>query len=230
MSEKMSIKQWAVEDRPREKMIQKGLAALTDAELLAIIIGSGTKKETAVELSRRILSEAGNNISMLGKMSVTDFVSKFKGIGQAKAVSIVAALELGKRRKMQDISQLDKITSSRDVFDMFHPILVDLPYEEFWVLYLNRSNKVLEKRRISQGGITGTVIDPRIIFKAGVELRASGVILCHNHPSGNLKPSDQDIAITRKLKQGGEVLDISVLDHLIVTESGYYSMSDEGIV
>lgn len=230
MSEKMSIKQWAVEDRPREKMIQKGSVALSDVELLAIIIGSGTKKETAVELSRRILSEAGNNISMLGKLSVNDFVSKYHGIGQAKAVSIVAALELGKRRKMQDISQQEKITSSRDVFEMFQPILMDLPFEEFWVLYLNRSNKILEKRRISQGGITGTVIDPRIIFKAGVELRASGIILCHNHPSGNLRPSDQDIAITRKLREGGEVLDISVLDHLIVTEAGYFSMSDEGII
>lgn len=230
MSTNLSIKNWALEDRPREKMLYKGAAVLTDAELLAIIIGSGTRKETAVELSRKILSASENNLSKLGKLSVEELVNRYKGIGPAKAISIVAALELGKRRKLHEIGNPEKITSSRDVYNMFQPVMADLNYEEFWVLYLNRANKVITKRRLSQGGVSGTVIDPRLVFKPGLELLASSVILCHNHPSGNLNPSDADIQITRKLKKAGEVLDISVLDHLIICENGYFSMADEGTI
>lgn len=230
MSTNLSIKNWALEDRPREKMLYKGASVLTDAELLAIIIGSGTRKETAVELSRKILSASENNLSKLGKLSVEELVNRYKGIGPAKAISIVAALELGKRRKLHEIGNPEKITSSRDVYNMFQPVMADLNYEEFWVLYLNRANKVITKRRLSQGGVSGTVIDPRLVFKPGLELLASSVILCHNHPSGNLNPSDADIQITRKLKKAGEVLDISVLDHLIICENGYFSMADEGTI
>ena len=230
MSSNFTIKNWALEDRPREKMLYKGSSALTDAELLAILIGSGTRKETAVELSRRILAEANNNLPKLSKLSVDELVKKFKGIGPAKAISIVAALELGKRRNLHEVSQSEKITSSRDVYKLFQPVMADLNHEEFWVLYLNRSNKVISKRRLSQGGVSGTVIDPRLVFKPGLEVLASSIILCHNHPSGNNSPSDADIHITKKLKKAGEVLDISVLDHLIICESSFYSMADEGII
>lgn len=230
MSSNISIKQWALEDRPREKMLYKGSASLSDSELIAIIIGSGTKTESAVELARRILSEVDNNLSKLGKLSVEELVKRFKGIGPAKAISIVAMLELGKRRKLHEVTNPDKITSSRDVFNIMQPLMADLNYEEFWVLYMNRSNKIITKRRLSQGGVSGTVIDPRLVFKPGIELLASSVILCHNHPSGNNNPSDADIQITKKLKSAGEVLDIAVLDHLIVCENNYYSMADEGII
>lgn len=230
MHSNMTIKKWALEDRPREKMLYKGTAALSDAELLAILIGSGNKNETAVELSRKILLHAQNNLSQLGKLSIDDLVNKFNGIGPAKAITIVAALELGKRRNLHDVSKSEKISSSRDVFKLFQPVMADLPHEEFWVLYMNRSNKVISKRRLSQGGVSGTVIDPRLVFKPGLELLASSIILCHNHPSGNNTPSDADIQITKKLKTAGEVLDISVLDHLIICETTYYSMADEGII
>ncbi|MFB6317016.1 DNA repair protein RadC [Saccharicrinis sp. FJH54] len=230
MSSNITIKNWALEDRPREKMLYKGSSALSDAELLAILIGSGTKHETAVELSRRILADAGNNLPKLGKFSVDELVKRFNGIGPAKAITIVAALELGKRRNLHEVSQTEKITSSRDVYKLFQPVMADLHHEEFWVLYLNRSNKIISKRRLSQGGVSGTVIDPRLVFKPGLEVLASSIILCHNHPSGNNSPSDADIQITRKLKKAGEVLDISVLDHLIICESTYYSMADEGIL
>lgn len=230
MMSNITIKKWALEDRPREKMLYKGTTALSDAELLAILIGSGNKDESAVELSRKILLEAQNNLSLLGKLTVKDLVNKFKGIGPAKAISIVAALELGKRRNLHEISDTEKITSSRDVFRLFQPVMADLPHEEFWVLFLNRSNKVISKRRLSQGGVSGTVIDPKLVFKPGLELLASSIILCHNHPSGNNTPSDADIQITKKLKQAGVVLDMSVLDHLIICEGSYYSMADEGIV
>ncbi|MFB6342800.1 DNA repair protein RadC [Saccharicrinis sp. FJH2] len=230
MSSNITIKNWALEDRPREKMLYKGSSALSDAELLAILIGSGTRKESAVELSRKILAEANNNLPKLGKLSVDELVKKFKGIGPAKAITIVAALELGKRRNLHEVSQTEKITSSKDVYKLFQPVMADLNHEEFWVLYMNRSNKIISKRRLSQGGVSGTVIDPRLVFKPGLEVLASSVILCHNHPSGNNSPSDADIQITKKLKKAGEVLDISVLDHLIICESSYYSMADEGII
>jgi DNA repair protein RadC len=225
----LTIKGWAEEDRPREKLLSKGRQMLTDAELIAILIGSGSKKETAVELSKRILSQFGNSLHELAKLSVNDLV-KFKGIGEAKAISIVAALELGRRRKETEISKRERITSSKDSFHLFLPMLIDLPHEEFHVLLLNRSNHVIRKEFVSRGGVSGTVVDPKIIFKIALENLASSIILCHNHPSGNLRPSDQDISLTRKLKEAGMLLEIPILDHLIVSDNGYFSFADEGMM
>jgi DNA repair protein RadC len=225
----LTIKDWAEEDRPREKLLAKGIVSLSDAELIAIIIGSGNSNESAVELSKRILQSAVNNLNILGKFTVND-LQKFKGIGEAKAISIVAALELGRRRKKDDIAERMKIQSSNDVFEIFQPILADIPHEEFWVLLLNRSNRIIDKFRVSQGGVSGTVIDVRLILKPAIEKLASSVILCHNHPSGNNKPSDNDIAITQKTKEAAKFMDISVLDHIIVCEKNYYSFADEGVI
>ncbi len=230
MKTESSIKTWAVEDRPREKLLKRGIQSLTDTELLAVIIGTGTKKKDVIQLSRDILNAAENNIGLLGRKTVADLKKGFSGIGNAKAVAIVAAMELGRRRKLEDAISRTKISSSRDVFEIFHPILADLSHEEFWILILNRSNKILDKVRISQGGISGTVIDPKLIFKPALDQLSSSLILIHNHPSGNLKPSDADIAITKKLKKGGDILDIPVLDHVIVTEKYYFSFQDEGIL
>lgn len=225
-----SIKSWAVEDRPREKLLCRGIQSLTDTELLAVIIGTGTRSRDVIQLSRDILNASDNNIGLLGRRSVSDLKKSFNGIGDAKAIAIVAALELGRRRKLQDALDRIKVSSSRDVFDIFHPLLGDLPHEEFWILLMNRSNKVIDKVKISQGGISGTIIDPRLIFKPALDFLSSSVILVHNHPSGNLKPSDADVAITKKLKKGGDILDIPVLDHVIVTEKYYFSFADEGIL
>lgn len=226
---KLSINKWAEEDRPREKLMLKGKRALSDAELIAILIGSGNADESAVELSKKILQGVGNNLNELGKRTITDLM-KYKGIGEAKAISIVAALELGSRRQVTAAVVKDMITGSRDAYEILRHFLADLPHEEFWVLYLNRSNKVILKEQISLGGLTGTVADTRIIFKKAIELLASSLILAHNHPSGNTKPSKEDIDLTLKLKQGGYLLDIQVLDHLIVTDSGFYSFADEGML
>lgn len=228
MSQKLSIKDWAVEDRPREKLIAKGLQSLSDAELIAILIGSGNREETAVELSKQILKSADNNLNTLGKLNLND-LQKFKGIGEAKAISIVAALELGRRRKLSEIIEKKVIRSSKDIFEYFHPTLADLPHEEFWVVFLNQSNKIISKYKVSQGGIAGTVIDVRLIMKAAIEKLASGIILCHNHPSGNLNPSKSDIDITKKLRNAGEIMEIKVLDHIIVTDKSHFSFADEGI-
>ena len=225
----LSIRNWAVEDRPREKMLAKGIQSLSDSELIALLIGSGTRKITAVELARQILNMAGNNLDILGKYSVTD-LKKHKGIGQARAISIVAALELGRRRKQAAAPDREKITGSADVFTLMHPILSDLSHEEFWILILNRSNRVIDKRKISQGGITGTVTDIRIILKMAIENLATSIILCHNHPSGNLQPSDADISVTRRLKDSTALMDISLLDHLIIAGKGYFSFADENII
>jgi len=229
MYKKLSIKEWAVEDRPREKLILKGTRSLSDAELMAILIGSGNSDESAVELSRRILSMANNNLNELGKKQINDLL-KFKGIGEAKAVNILAALELGRRRKEQTPGEKVVITSSRDAAEYFRPLLEDLPVEEFWVLLLNRSNTVIDKFMVSQGGLTGTVIDVRIILKNTLEKLASGMILCHNHPSGNTKPSEADKNITRKIKHAAELMEISVLDHVIIAHHQYFSFADEGIL
>lgn len=229
MYKKLSIKDWAVEDRPREKLLQKGTRSLSDAELMAILIGSGTADESAVELSRRILAMADNNLNELGKKQINDLL-KFKGIGEAKAVNILAALELGRRRKEQTPAEKLVITSSRDAAEYFRSLLEDLPVEEFWVLLLNRSNTVIDKFMVSQGGLTGTVIDVRIILKTALEKLASGMILCHNHPSGNTKPSDADKNITRKIKSAAELMEISVLDHIIIAHHQYFSFADEGIL
>ena len=225
----MTIKTWAEEDRPREKLLSKGRHTLTDAELIAILIGSGSRNETAVELSRRVLAQFGNNLNELAKLSVNDLV-KFKGIGEAKAISIVAALELGRRRKETEGVKRGKITSSKDIFEFFRAQFLDLPHEEFHVLLLNRSNAVIRKEFVSRGGVSGTVVDPKIIFKIALENLASSVILCHNHPSGNVRPSDPDISLTRKLKEAGALLEIPILDHLIVSDSGYFSFADEGMI
>lgn len=230
MSEKnkLGIKSWAEEDRPREKMMQKGTQALSDAELLAILIGSGNKDETAVELARRILNRADNNLNELGKFSISDLIKNFKGIGEAKAITIVAALELGRRRKMSEAQKGHQIKNSRNIFDIFHPMLADIHHEEFWILLLNRSNTVIHKAKISQGGITATIVDVKIILKMALEKLAVGLLVCHNHPSGNLFPSASDFEITRKIKNACETVEIAFLDHLIISGNNYYSFADEG--
>jgi DNA repair protein RadC len=225
----LKIKDWAAEDRPREKLIKKGITALTDAEILALLIGSGSKNETAVELSRRILLGVDNNLNEMGKLTIND-LQKYKGIGEAKAIAIAAAMELGKRRKLSGIINRKQIKSSNDVYERFHPRLVDLPHEEFWVLYLNRSNKIIDEQKISQGGVSGTVTDVKIILKQAIEKLASGLILCHNHPSGNIRPSKADTNITKKLRNASAYLDIQVLDHVIVGQDVYYSYADEGML
>ena len=225
----LTIKEWAEEDRPREKLLSKGIASLSDAELIAILIGSGNTNESAVELSKKILKSVSNNLNELGKSSVND-LQKFKGIGEAKAINIIAALELGRRNKSSEILNKTKIESSKDVFQLFHAKLAHVPHEEFWVLFLNRSNKIIDQLRISQGGISGTVADIRIIMKQALEKLASSIMIIHNHPSGNNKPSKSDIEITNKLKEAGKTMDINVLDHLIITELHYFSFADEGLL
>ncbi|GAA4456834.1 DNA repair protein RadC [Nibrella saemangeumensis] len=223
------ILSWAEEDRPREKLMLKGKAALSDAELIAILIGSGTTDMTAVDVSKLILQSVGNNLNDLARLSVKD-LSKFKGIGEAKAISIVSALELGRRRREQDRPQRAKITCSRDAYEEIRPHLLDKPHEEFWILLLNRANEVLRPVQISAGGVSGTVADPKLIFKHALEYLSSAIILVHNHPSGNLTPSQADKALTRKLKEAGRVLEIPVLDHLIFTDRTYLSFADEGLL
>lgn len=225
--EKLTIKSWAEDDRPREKLMLKGKGALSDAELLAILIGSGNSKETAVDLCKRILQQANNNLNSLAKHSINDLM-KFKGIGEAKAITIVAALELGRRLESSSEEEREKITASKDAYRILKGNLADLPHEEFWALYLNRANKVIEKSFISRGGVSGTVADFKIIFKRGLELLASSVVLAHNHPSGNLAPSDEDRKITKKFNEAARLLDMSLTDHIIITDSGYYSFRDEG--
>lgn len=222
------IKNWAEDDKPREKLMLKGKQALSDAELIAILIGSGSRSESAVELSKRILSTVDNNLNALGKLSLKQLM-EFKGIGEAKGISIVAALELGRRRRAEETVELKKITSSKAVFEIMQPVIGELPHEEFWVLYLNNSNKVLYRSQLSKGGITGTVVDVRLIFKTAFEQNATSIILTHNHPSGKLQASDADLEITKKLKLAGNQLDVKVLDHIIITENGYLSFQDEGI-
>ena len=225
----LTIKNWAVEDRPREKMLSTGSQNLSDAELIALLIGSGTRNSSAVDIARHILHTAGNSLDKLGKYSVSE-LRKIKGIGQAKAISIVAALELGRRRKLADTPDEIKITGSADVFSIMNPVLSDLSYEEFWVLFLNRSNKVICRKKISQGGITGTVTDIRLILKMAIENLATSIILSHNHPSGNLQPSEADISITRRLRESSTLMDISLLDHIIIAGRSYFSFADENLI
>ena len=226
---KINIKDWAVEDRPREKLLSNGSRSLTDAELIAILIGSGNIDETAVELSRRILASVDNKLADLNKKGI-EYLKSFNGIGEAKAITIIAALELGKRRKDAEVFDRNKITCSKDAFEYFIPLLSDLNHEEFWLLLLDRGNKILESYKISQGGISGTVIDVRLILKTAIEKLASSVILCHNHPSGTLQASDADLKITRKIKDAAELMDISVLDHIILGQNNYLSLADEGMI
>lgn len=223
------ILSWAEEDRPREKLLQKGKAALTDAELIAILIGSGTVELSAVDVAKIIVQKAGNNLNELAKLSIKELM-KIKGIGEAKAITIVAALELGRRRKESEIIKKNRISSSRDAYEQIKPHLLDLPHEEFWLLLLNRANEVIRPLQVSQGGVSGTVADPKIIFKFALEYLASSIILVHNHPSGNLKPSEADKDLTRRLVSAGKLLEIPILDHLIFTDGGYLSFADDGLL
>jgi DNA repair protein RadC len=229
MYKKPSIKEWAVEDRPREKMQAKGIRSLSEAELIAILIGSGNLEESAVEVSRRIMSSVNNNLNELGKKTIND-LQKFKGIGPAKAITIAAAMELGRRRKESEPDEKPKVVTSADAAAIFKPLLSDLPHEEFWVLFLNRNNLVIDKMMVSQGGLSGTVIDVRIILKTALEKLACSIVLCHNHPSGNLIPSEADKDITKKIKEAGKHMDIPVLDHLIIGNDSYFSFADEGLI
>ncbi len=224
-----NIKDWSPEDRPREKLLLKGTSALSDAELIAILLGTGTTTYSAVDVAKQLLQHVNNNLNELARLSAKDLM-KIKGIGEAKAITIVAAIELGRRRKELEISDKPKITSSKDAFELLMGDLMDLPREEFWVLLLNRAHRVIKKKRVSEGGVSGTVADPKIIYKLALEELASGIIVAHNHPSGNLTASQSDIDLTRKLKEAGKVMEVQLLDHLIVAGKNYYSFADEGLL
>jgi len=224
-----SIKHWNEDDRPREKMLLKGRHALSDAELIAILIRTGSRNESAVALSQRILSASHNNLIELGRRSISELMS-FHGVGRVKAVTIAAALELGRRRREAEALDREKISGSASVFEYLHPSLGDLTHEEFWVLFLTNSNRVIKKMQLSKGGITGTLVDVRLVYREALLLNAVAVILAHNHPSGNLKPSRADIELTKKMKAAGEKLDIKILDHLIITEKAYFSFADENLL
>ena len=223
--QRIPIKAWAMEDRPREKLLLKGISALSDAELLAILIGSGNGNESAVELAQRILHNADNNINTLGKLSIKELINNYKGIGEAKAVTIAAALELGKRRKHETVRN-ERITRSEEVYNIFHPILSDLPNEEFWALLLNKNNRIIERMRIGQGGVAGTSVDIKITLKTAILHLASGIILCHNHPSGSCEPGNDDIILTTKMKVAAANMDIKLHDHLIICDDSFYSFAD----
>lgn len=226
---KITITAWAEEDRPREKLLLKGRSALSNAELIAILIGSGSRNETAVDLAKRILKHTDNNLNNLMRLTLNE-LQEFHGIGEAKAISIQAALELGARKRAMAAQEKKKITSSKDVNELFHEELAALQYEEFHVLLLNQANKILKRVLISKGGMSATLADPKLIFEAGLAAKASSIVLVHNHPSGNLKPSQSDLKLTAKLKAGGQVLDLPIIDHLIIAETGYFSFADEGIL
>ncbi len=227
IKDSLSIKDWNIDDRPREKLVSKGVNSLSNAELLAILIGSGNREESAVGLSKRILSSVNNNYNTLAKLSIEQLM-QFKGVGAAKAVSIITALELGRRRASQNIPKLDLVNSSKSVFNVMYPLLGDLQHEEFWVLFLNNSNKVLSKQQFSRGGVTGTMVDIRLIFKKALELLATSIILVHNHPSGNLSVSKEDESLTDKIVSAAQLIDIKVLDHIIIAQHNYTSFTDLG--
>lgn len=227
--QKLNINQWAEEDRPREKMMSKGADALSEAELLAILIGSGNTEETAVELMRRMLATCQNDLNALAHWSVRDY-ARFKGMGPAKSITIMAALELGKRRKLQDVRQRTRITCSRDIFDLFHPLMCDLEQEEFWVLLLNQACKVIDKVRISTGGIDGTYADVRSILREALLQRATQISVIHNHPSGNPHPSQQDRQLTEHIRQAGGTMNIRLTDHVVISDDKFYSFADEGLL
>ena len=225
----LTIKDWSAEDRPREKLLLKGKSALSDAELIAILLGTGTASASAVDLGKKLLQNTSHNLDELAQLSVKELM-KVKGIGQAKAITIVAAMELGRRRKEFIAEEKAKITSSNDAYELIKGDLMDLPHEEFWIILTNRAQRVIKKQQISSGGVTGTVADPKMIFKLAVEELASGLLLVHNHPSGNLTPSEADITLTKRLKESGKLLEIQVLDHLIVAGKRYFSFADEGLL
>ena len=226
-TEKLNINQWAEEDRPREKLMRLGAEALSDAELLAILVGSGSTKETAVELMKRVLSECDNNLNTLGKMTIGE-LCKYNGIGEAKAITIIAACELGKRRQHEKVKERKKITTSKDIYEYMHPMMQDLSTEEAWVLLMNQNFKLIKSARISRGGITETSVDVRIIIKEAVLANATVIALCHNHPSGNIEPSAEDNRITEKVRMACKTMRLHFLDHVIVTDGGYYSFHDNG--
>lgn len=227
MTERLTITQWAEEDRPREKMMMHGASALSNAELLAILIGSGNAEESAVELMRKILNDYHNNLNELGKTSIEE-LCRYKGIGSAKAISILAASELGKRRKEETIKERITILSSKDVYECFYPLMCDLPTEECWVLLLNQGSKIIDKTKISAGGLSATAVDVRCILREALIKRASAIVLCHNHPSGNIRPSKEDDLLTRHVAQASECMDIRLVDHIILTDGAFYSYADEG--
>ena len=227
--ETLSIKAWAEGDRPREKLILNGRHTLSDAELIAILIRTGVKNITAVELAKQILHQCNNNLSELSRLNVKD-LARIKGMGTVKAISVIAALELGRRRRESEAIKKEMITSSADIVELVQPQLADLSHEEFWLILLNRANHIITKIVLSKGGISGTVVDPRLVFKAAIDHQASGIILCHNHPSGNPKPSNEDVVLTKKLRDAGKNLDISILDHIIIAGSTFYSFADEGVI
>lgn len=227
--QRLSIKEWAEDDRPREKLLLKGRHVLTDAELMAILIGSGNKNESAVDLCKRILSDYNHNLDEMARCTVTD-LKKYRGMGEAKAISIVAAMELGRRRAATPLTEQMTIRVSEDAYRIISPVLSDLNHEEFWVLICNRSNTVLRKEIISKGGMNTTVVDPKIVFKAALDHGASGIILCHNHPSGTVKPSHHDLQLTKRLQEGANILEISLLDHIIVGAKTYFSFADDGLL
>lgn len=223
------IRSWAEDDRPREKMLLKGRQALSDAELIAILLGSGSRNETAVDLAKRVLASVGNDLGRLGRLDLNDLM-KFKGIGEAKAISVAAALELGRRRKENTSPKREQLKSSAQVFVYLAPYMSDLPHEEFWIILLNRVLHPIGVQQISKGGVTGTVVDAKMVFRPALESLATGIILCHNHPSGNVEPSDEDVRLTRRLVSAGQALDINVVDHLIVSDNNYFSFRDNGIL
>ncbi|MBR2456311.1 MAG: DNA repair protein RadC [Bacteroidaceae bacterium] len=227
MNDKLNINQWAEEDRPREKMMMHGVSSLSNAELLAILIGSGNTEDSAVELMRKVLAEYHNNLNELGKASV-DELCRFKGIGPAKAITILAASELGKRRKEEDIRERLSIVSSKDVYECFYPLMCDLPTEECWLLLLNQASKVIDKVRVSTGGLSATAVDVRCILHETLLKRASAIALCHNHPSGNIHPSREDDRLTEQLRQACQIMNIRLVDHVILTDGCFYSYADEG--
>jgi len=229
LEERINIKSWSVEDRPREKFLSKGRHELSQAELIAILIGSGSQNESALDLAKRILAAVNHDLGNLAQMTHEELCS-FKGIGQAKAISIASALELGRRRREAQTQQKQVISSSQTAFELIAPQLLDLPHEEFWIVLLNRANRFIEIKNVSKGGVSGTVADAKLIFKAALNKLASSIILCHNHPSGNLKPSRADLQLTEKLVKGGKNLDIAVLDHLIIGNNSYFSFADEGLI
>lgn len=225
----VSVKNWALEDRPREKLMLNGASTLSDSELLAILIGSGTREKSAVQVCQDILGEADNDLNKLARFGVSD-LTKIKGIGPAKSITIVAALELGRRRKVADVKENRKITSSRDAYHILYPCLSDLNHEEIWALLMNRSNQVVKKMLVSRGGISSTVVDIRLILREALNVYASAIILGHNHPTNNLSPSEQDLKITSKLKAASKLMDINLLDHLIICGNKYYSFADENVM
>ena len=224
---RLRLKEWAEEDRPREKMLLKGASSLSDAELMAILIGSGNSDETAVQLSQRILNNASNNLNTLGKFSVKELM-EYKGIGEAKAITIVAAMELGRRKSVAEPEKRKLIRSSNDAFQIFYPILCDIPHEELWIALTNHAGKVIEKHKVSQGGLGETSADLRFIMKAAINATCHGIILCHNHPSGNIKPSQNDDTLTSRLGKAAQLMNMQLLDHIIICDKYYYSYADEG--